>query len=99
MLEEALPVAAGVAIALLPALAFGGLSAARSFILLAGEESGFYKALEESKSEEEALNAAGIVAASPLESISASKGSPTIHSPIERRPKGMFYGFAAKYLH
>lgn len=43
MLEEALPVAAGVAMALLPALAFGGLAGARAFFLLAGEESGFFK--------------------------------------------------------
>lgn len=35
MLEEALPIAVGVGAALLPALAFGGVAAARSFIYLA----------------------------------------------------------------
>ena len=49
MLEEALPVAAGVAIALLPAMAFGGLSAARAFIYLGGAESGFFDAIEAGK--------------------------------------------------
>ena len=39
MLEEALPVAVGVGVALLPCLAFGGLAAARSFMYLgAGEQ-------------------------------------------------------------
>ena len=36
MLEEALPVAAGVAVALLPCMAFGGLVAARGFMILGG---------------------------------------------------------------
>jgi hypothetical protein len=40
MLEEALPVAAGVAVALLPCMAFGGLSAARGFMILGGGEAG-----------------------------------------------------------
>lgn len=34
MLEEALPLAIGVGAALLPAMAFGGLAAARAFIYL-----------------------------------------------------------------
>lgn len=34
MLEEALPIALGVGAALLPAMAFGGLAAARAFIYL-----------------------------------------------------------------
>lgn len=34
MLEEALPIAIGVGAALLPAMAFGGLAAARAFIYL-----------------------------------------------------------------
>lgn len=38
MLEEALPVAAGVAVALLPCMAFGGLAAARGFMILGGGE-------------------------------------------------------------
>jgi hypothetical protein len=39
MLEEALPIAVGVGAALLPALAFGGVAAARAFIYLgAGED-------------------------------------------------------------
>lgn len=39
MLEEALPIAIGVGAALLPAMAFGGLAAARAFIYLgAGEQ-------------------------------------------------------------
>eukprot|EP00877_Chromochloris_zofingiensis_P005429 jgi/Chrzof1/14888/Cz09g19190.t1 len=97
MLEEALPVAAGVAIALLPALAFGGLTATRSFVLLAGEESGFFKAIEEGKSEEEALKIAGVVPARPLEPTAKSTAT-MIPTPVERS-RGMFYGFAAKYLH
>lgn len=38
MLEEALPIAVGVGAALLPAMAFGGLAAARAFIFLAAGE-------------------------------------------------------------
>jgi hypothetical protein len=39
MLEEALPLAIGVGAALLPAMAFGGLAAARAFMYLgAGEQ-------------------------------------------------------------
>lgn len=41
MLEEALPIAIGVGAALLPAMAFGGLAAARAFTFLgAGETVG-----------------------------------------------------------
>ncbi|KAI8471854.1 MAG: hypothetical protein J3K34DRAFT_520216 [Monoraphidium minutum] len=75
MLEEALPVAAGVAVALLPCMAFGGLAAARGFIILGGEDSGFFKALEEGKSEEEAMAAA------------QGGGAPTIHSPAAKRAR------------
>jgi hypothetical protein len=38
MLEEALPLAVGVGVALLPCLAFGGLSAFRAFAILGGGE-------------------------------------------------------------
>jgi len=38
MLEEALPIAVGVGAALLPALAFGGVAAARAFIYLGAGE-------------------------------------------------------------
>jgi len=55
MLEEALPVAAGVGIALLTGLAYGGISACTKFVILGAEDSGFFKALEEGKSEDEAL--------------------------------------------
>jgi hypothetical protein len=55
MLEEALPVAAGVGIALLAGLAYGGISASTKFAILGAEDSGFFKALEEGKSDDEAL--------------------------------------------
>lgn len=38
MLEEALPIAIGVGAALLPAMAFGGLAAARAFMYLGAGE-------------------------------------------------------------
>lgn len=38
MLEEALPIAIGVGAALLPAMAFGGVAAARAFIYLSAGE-------------------------------------------------------------
>jgi hypothetical protein len=38
MLEEALPLVIGVAVAMLPCLAFGSLSACRSFIFLGAGE-------------------------------------------------------------
>jgi hypothetical protein len=38
MLEEALPLAVGVGAALLPAMAFGGLAAARAFMYLGAGE-------------------------------------------------------------
>jgi hypothetical protein len=41
MLEEALPIAIGVGAALLPAMAFGGLAAARAFIYLGAGDSLF----------------------------------------------------------
>ncbi len=109
MLEEALPIAAGVAIALLPAMAFGGISAARNFMILAAEDSGFFKALEEGKSEEEALKIAmGEAPASPVihtpmepyrNSIAAAQQraqAPMIHTPLERSAPS--FGFAARFL-
>ncbi|KAF8061151.1 hypothetical protein HT031_004612 [Scenedesmus sp. PABB004] len=90
MLEEALPLAIGVGAALLPAMAFGGLAAARAFIYLGAAEAGVLQALEEGKSEEEALKL--IDAASPLERGKA----PVVASPLER-PGRPVYGFAARY--
>jgi hypothetical protein len=47
MLEEALPLAIGVGAALLPAMAFGGLAAARAFMYLgAGETNMLYPSVQ-----------------------------------------------------
>lgn len=89
MLEEALPIAAGVAMALLPAMAFGGLAAVRGFMFLSGEESGFFQAIQEGKSEEEALKIAGVVA-SPAEPYQR-----TFVARAVARLAGPSYGFAA----
>ncbi|GBF88678.1 hypothetical protein Rsub_01577 [Raphidocelis subcapitata] len=107
MLEEALPVAAGVAVALLPCMAFGGLAAARGFMILGGEDSGFFKAIEEGKSEEEALALAQGTAPTihtPYEParalLKAAPRAPVVaHSVVERpRVGGPSYGFAARFL-
>jgi hypothetical protein len=74
MLEEALPVAAGVGIALLTGLAYGGISACTKFAILGAEDSGFFKALEEGKTEDEALALA----------VGGGGGGPTAASARER---------------
>lgn len=68
MLEEALPLAIGVGAALLPAMAFGGLAAARAFMYLGAAESGVLQALEDGKSDEEVMKLIeGGAVATPLE--------------------------------
>ncbi|KAF6250411.1 hypothetical protein COO60DRAFT_1705982 [Scenedesmus sp. NREL 46B-D3] len=95
MLEEALPIAVGVGAALLPAMAFGGLAAARAFIFLAAADSGVLAALEEGKSEEEAFRLidSGAVA-SVVERAPAPKAPA---AAVEALNKPM-YGFAARFL-
>jgi len=94
MLEEALPLAVAVSVALLPALAYGGLLAFRGYAILGAEESGFLKAIEEGKSEEEALKAAGVIA-SPAEPY--QRRMPLVARAVERLTSPT-YGFAARGL-
>ncbi|KIY98687.1 hypothetical protein MNEG_9275 [Monoraphidium neglectum] len=105
MLEEALPLAVGVGVALLPCLAFGGLSAFRAFAILGGEDSGFFKALEEGKTEEEALAATQGAQPTihtpyePIARVAPAAQTPVVaHSVVERRAAAPSYGFAARYL-
>ena len=108
MLEEALPVAAGVGIALLTGLAYGGISACTKFAILGAEDSGFFKALEEGKSEDEALAlAGGTTAASARERYSrlpavalAAGAAGAAASDLARslRPSAPSWGFAARGL-
>lgn len=90
MLEEALPLGIAVGVALLPAAAFGGLMAARSFMILGGEDSGFFKALEEGKTEEEALavaQGAGAAAAAPVVAHTPYEPSrPSFAAALAARP-------------
>lgn len=113
MLEEALPLAIGVGAALLPAMAFGGLAAARAFMYLGAAEAGVLQALEDGKSDEEVMKLIeGGAVATPLENHRASlfqRFSPAAPaspqapvmamSAVERSlPKAPFYGFAARYM-
>jgi uncharacterized membrane protein YhfC len=96
MLEEALPIAIGVGAALLPAMAFGGLAAARAFIYLGAADAGVLEALESGKSEEEVMKM--IDAASVVEAPAAGR-SPVVASPLEKvSSRSSLYGFAARFL-
>lgn len=100
-MEEALPIAMGVGAALLPAMAFGGIAAARAFIYVSAAESGVLDALEAGKSEEEALKgveAATVIERSPAAAAAAGKSQPVVASPVEKITRKSFYGFAARYM-
>jgi hypothetical protein len=83
MLEEALPVAAGVGIALLTGLAYGGISACTKFAILGAEDSGFFKALEDGKTEDEALAiATGAAAPAPAAPATAAASAAERYSRL-----------------
>jgi hypothetical protein len=83
MLEEALPVAAGVGIALLTGLAYGGISACTKFAILGAEDSGFFKALEEGKTEDEAL---AIATGSAAPAVAAAVAAASARERYSRLP-------------
>uniref|UniRef100_A0A383WGE6 Uncharacterized protein n=1 Tax=Tetradesmus obliquus TaxID=3088 RepID=A0A383WGE6_TETOB len=95
MLEEALPIAIGVGAALLPAMAFGGVAAARAFIYLGAAESGVLAALEEGKSEEEALKLAD---AGAVASVMERGPAPKVPAAAVEKLNKPMYGFAARFL-
>jgi len=108
MLEEALPLAIGVGAALLPAMAFGGLAAARGFMYLGAAESGVLQALEDGKSDEEVMKLIeGGAVATPVERRASlfKAFSPAPQAPVvpagalERSlPKAPFFGLAARFM-